>query len=67
MSIIGSSWKEESPSDDEIRKFKESTGEDFYGSKEELRKRVQQKKDCNFSSRKEISDLSDLEDELNDN
>lgn len=64
MSIIGSSWKEEYPSDDEMRRFNETTGEQFYGSKKELIKRISINKKSGYASRKEIKDLSNLEDDL---
>ena len=65
MSIIGSSWKEDSPSDDEIRRFEEATGEEFYGSKKELEHRIKRSKESAYASRKEVKDLSDLEEDLN--
>ncbi len=65
MSIIGSSWKEEYPSSDEIKRFEEITGETFYGSKKELQKRIDINKQSTYASRKEIKDLSKLEDDLN--
>ena len=67
MSIIGSNWKEEYPSDDEVRRYNEITGEDFYGSKEELEKRIERVRDSNWSSRKERKDLFDLGELLNQN
>jgi hypothetical protein len=67
MSIIGSSWKEEYPSDDEIIKYNEITGENFYGSKDELQKRIEKISDSNFTSQKERKDLFKLSEDLNQN
>jgi len=60
MSIIGSSWKEEEPTDDEVRRFQDTTGETFYGSKKDLKKRIETLKESNFTSRLEQERLSDL-------
>jgi hypothetical protein len=65
MSIIGSSWKEDSPSDDEIRRFEEATGEEFSGSSKEFERRIKINKESAYASTKEIRDLSELEDDLN--
>jgi hypothetical protein len=67
MSIIGSSWKEEYPSDDEIIKYNEITGENFYGSKDELQKRIEKISDSNFTSQTERKDLFKLSEDLNQN
>jgi hypothetical protein len=67
MSIIGSSWKEEYPSDDEITEYNEITGENFYGSKDELQKRIEKISDSNFTSQKERKDLFKLSEDLNQN
>jgi hypothetical protein len=65
MSILGSSWKEEEPTEDEIRKFRNVTGEEFHGSKKDLEKRITKIKDSNWTSSLEKKRLSDLEDDLN--
>lgn len=67
MSIIGSSWKEEYPSDDEVRKYNEITGEDFNGSKKDLEKRIEHVRNSNWSSRRKRKDLLNLEEELKQN
>lgn len=67
MSIIGSNWKEEYPSDDEIIEYNEITGENFYGSKDELQKRIEKISDSNFTSQKERKDLFKLSEDLNQN
>ena len=65
MSIIGSSWKEDSPSDKEIERFKEITGEEFNGSSKEFERRIKINKESGYASKKEAKDLSDLENDLN--
>lgn len=65
MSIIGSSWKEDSPSDDEIERFTEITGEEFSGSSKEFERRIEINKESTYASRKEIRNLSELEDDFN--
>lgn len=55
MSLIGSNWKEEYPSDDEISRFQQTTGEEFHGSKKELKKRIEINKESTHTSRKEMS------------
>jgi hypothetical protein len=67
MSIIGSGWKEEDPSDDDIRRFNETTGGNFQGSKKDLEKQIEKHKESGWASRQEIRDLSDLEDEIMEN
>lgn len=60
MSLIGSSWKEDYPSDEEVGRFEKITGEKFYGSTKELKRRIEKSRDSGHSSRKETSDLLDL-------
>ena len=67
MGIIGSSWKNEEPSEDEIQQFKNITGEEFYGSKRNLQKRIDTLKQSNWTSRTERKNLIDLESQLNEN
>lgn len=62
MSIIGSSWKEEPTPEDQ---YKEATGNDFYGSKEELKKQLEKDINGSHTSRSERNSLRDLLNELN--
>lgn len=61
MSLIGSSWKEE-PSPEEI--YKEITGDNFIGSKTELKKEIEKEIDNQYTSRLSRNKLQDLLKEL---
>tara|TARA_R100000951_G_C2592367_1_gene165477 strand:+ start:654 stop:866 length:213 start_codon:yes stop_codon:yes gene_type:complete len=65
MSIIGSNWKDEEPYVEEVRQFQDITGENFYGSKKDLEKRINKIKNSNCVSRKERRDLINLNQYLN--
>lgn len=66
MSMFGSSWKDDQPSDDEVQRYERITGNVFpFGSKADLQKEIEKSKDSGHSSRTEQSDLSDLLSDIN--
>ncbi len=66
MAMFGSSWKEEEPSDEEVQAFRKATGKEFTGSRKELSKEIEKSID-DFVSRKEVSDLRDLQEKMRNN
>jgi hypothetical protein len=67
MSIIGSSWKEVYPSDENIEEFNRITGGNFQGTKKDLEKQIKRHQESGWSSRKEVRDLRNLEENMNQN
>ena len=64
--MLGSSWKDDQPSDDEVQRYERITGNVFpFGSKADLQKGIEKSKDSGHSSRTERSNLTDLEFDIN--